>query len=96
MGTILAAGETRLSAGINLGWTRSKGLSHNLAASWSLEATLTPLSLARTQTLDIIGKKSVRREEYQEKTLLSEMFESLSVGVRVLSAPGGVSCSQAM
>lgn len=37
-GTLLAAGETRLSAGIKLGWSRIDGLSLNLVASWPLEA----------------------------------------------------------
>lgn len=42
VGRSLAAGYTRLSAGINLGWIRLEGLSLTLEASWPLEA---PLSL---------------------------------------------------
>lgn len=42
-GTFPAAGETRLSAGINLGWSRIDGLSLNLAASWPLEAIADPI-----------------------------------------------------
>lgn len=56
VGRSLAAGYTRLSAGINLGWIRLEGLILTLAASWPLEAPLSP----HTNTRENIGTGNAR------------------------------------